>query len=136
MPMSIPLGLLPGVQGLLKATAMDKAYQSAHAAIKRYRWQGSTYESKIHCLFGDSATFDYSPFYGKVDLFFVDGVYSYEYVRSDTINAFKCINQGVVLWHDYGRMGINGVSKWSHELARTKKIFSVPGSSLAHMIVD
>jgi len=40
------------------------------------------------------------------------------------------------VWHDYGRMGVNGVSKWLHELSKSKKIYSVPGSSLAWMIVD
>ena len=88
------LDLPPGVQGTLKTTVIDKAHQSAHAAIKDYKWRGSPYERKIHCLFGDSATFDYSPFYGKVDLFFIDGAHSYEYVRSDTINALKCISRG------------------------------------------
>jgi hypothetical protein len=88
------LDLLPGVQGTLKTTVIDKAHQPAHAAIKDYKWRGSPYERKIHCLFGDSATFDYSPFYGKVDLFFIDGAHSYEYVRSDTINALKCISRG------------------------------------------
>jgi len=38
----------------------------------------------------------------------------------------------VIVWHDYGRWGVNGVSRWLHELARTgKDICRLPGSSLA-----
>lgn len=92
---------------------------------------------KITCLFGDSATFDFSPFHGKVDFFFIDGAHSYEYVKSDTINALKCVKKGsVIAWHDFARAGVNGVSKWLLELARSHKIFVIPGGSLAYMVAD
>jgi len=39
----------------------------------------------------------------------------------------------VVAWHDYGRMGVNGVSKWLHEFRRQgRQIFRIPGGSLAY----
>src|SRR5207248_10166359 len=59
---------------------------------------------KIHRLYGDSAKFDFSPYAGTIDLFFIDGSHSYEYVKSDTLNALKCCRKGgAIVWHDYGR---------------------------------
>lgn len=129
------LDLPAGGRASLRVTEMDKAHQRSHAALSKYRWLDSDYEGKVHCLYGDSANFDYSPFAAKIDLFFIDGAHSYEYVKSDTLNAFKCVREGgLIVWHDYGRLGVNGVSKWLHELNRTRKIYSVPGSSLAFML--
>ncbi len=58
-------------------------------------------------LVGDSARFDYSPYHGRIGLFFVDGAHSLEYVRSDTMNAaWCCQDDAVVIWdalhHDPG----------------------------------
>lgn len=76
----------------------------------RYIFENCKAASKITCLFGDSATFNFSSFYEKVDFFFIDGAHSYEYVRSDTLNALKCCHQGsVIAWHDFGRVGVGGV---------------------------
>lgn len=51
--------------------------------------------------FGDSATFDYAPLAGQVDLAFVDGAHTYEYVKEDSANVFGCMRSGgVVVWDD------------------------------------
>jgi hypothetical protein len=93
-------------------------------------------ESKITRLYGDSATFDFAPYHGTIDLFFIDGAHSYEYVRSDTINALACCHPGsIIAWHDFGRVGVNGVSRWLRRLSRRYQIYSVPGGSLAFMVV-
>ena len=94
-------------------------------------------ESKnITELHGDSAFYDFEPYLGKVDLFFVDGSHSYEYVKSDSENAFRCVRSGgVILWHDYGRYGPHEVSKYLHEIAKHKQIYRVPGGSLAIHVV-
>lgn len=59
---------------------------------------------RITQLYGDSATFDFSPWYGKIDLVFIDGSHSYDYVVNDTSVAMKLMRKegGVILWHDYG----------------------------------
>ncbi len=77
--------------------------------------------------------FDFTPYHGKVDLFFIDGAHSYEYVRSDSHHALECMHQGgVIVWHDYGRWGVNGVSRFLHELRKSgREIYRLPGSSLA-----
>jgi hypothetical protein len=86
----------------------------------------------------DSAKFDYSPFNRRVDLFFIDGAHSYPYVRDDTLKALECCRPGsVIAWHDYGRHGVNGVSRWLHEFSRGRKIYCIPGGgSLAYMRVE
>ena len=56
-------------------------------------------------LYGDSADFDYSPYRNNIDLVFVDGSHSYEYVINDTEVALSLLRngKGIILWHDYGR---------------------------------
>jgi hypothetical protein len=88
-------------------------------------------------LFGDSAAFDFSPFHGAIDFFFIDGAHSYEYVRSDTLNALRCCHAGsVIAWHDFGRVVVDGVAKWVREFARDREVYSVPGGSLAFTVLQ
>jgi predicted O-methyltransferase YrrM len=96
-------------------------------------FDGTSAADKIERLYGDSATFDFSPWHDAVDLFFVDGAHSYEYVRADTENALRCVRSGgVIVWHDYGRLEQSGVTRWLHELARDREIYAVPNGSIAY----
>lgn len=54
-------------------------------------------------LKGNSATFDFSPYYGKCDIVFVDGDHAYEAVKRDTEIAFKLLKDenSIIVWHDY-----------------------------------
>lgn len=99
---------------------------------------GTPVEAKITRLFGDSATFDFSPWFDAVDLFFIDGAHSYEYVKSDTRKALACCREkGAIVWHDFGRVGVNGVTKLVRELARQGfPVQAVPGGSLAFALLD
>ena len=119
----------------LRTTAMDTLHIRSSLTTSKYCFSGQSEQSKIELLFGDSATFDYSPYHNAVDLFFIDGAHSYEYVRSDTAHALRCVRAGgVIAWHDYGRVGVNGVSRHLHELrARGLPVYAVPGGSLAFM---
>lgn len=58
---------------------------------------------EIKQLFGDTATFDFSPYYGSIDLVFVDAAHTYEYVKNDSEIALKLLKggKGTILWHDY-----------------------------------
>jgi hypothetical protein len=129
------LDLPPAVTPSLNLTTMDRVHINSHAETTHMEFEGKPEEGRIHRLYGDSATFDYSPFFENVDLFFIDGAHSYEYVRNDTLHAFKCCKAGSILaWHDYGRMGLNEVTMWLDELARQgRKIYRIPGGSLAYM---
>ena len=121
---------------LLPTTLMDDVHIQGARRRHGYLFDSFPERAKITCLYGDSASFDFSPYSGQVDLFFIDGAHSYEYVRADTLNALRCTRPGgVILWHDYGRVGVNGVSRWLHELARQYDIACVPGGSLAYLVV-
>ncbi len=60
---------------------------------------------RITQLYGDSATFDFSPWHGKIDFVFVDGAHNYDYVMNDSRAAFRLLRPegGVIVWHDYGK---------------------------------
>jgi hypothetical protein len=128
------LDLPAAVAPVLAVTDMDRSFVQGHGVTKQMLFDGKSEAKRIHCLYGDSATFDFSPFLGKVDLLFIDGAHSYEYVRNDTLRAGECCRPGgVIAWHDYGRVGFNGVSRWLHEFSRQgKEIYRVPGGSLAY----
>jgi predicted O-methyltransferase YrrM len=127
------LDLPPKGTPSLTTTHTDREAVSEREA-KPMEFEGRPEAKRIHCLYGDSATFDFSPYLGKAELVFIDGAHSYEYVRNDTLRAGPCCKSGgVIAWHDYGRAGFNSVSRWLHEFARDgKKIYRVPGGSLAY----
>jgi len=125
-----------GVRPRLKTERADDKGIDLHARTNAYCFERSQVAPKIQTLFGDSAVFDFSPFHGTVDFFFVDGAHSYDYVRSDTINALKCCHPGsVIAWHDFGRVVVDGVAKWVTEFARDHEVYSVPGGSLAFTVL-
>ncbi|MEX1196524.1 MAG: class I SAM-dependent methyltransferase [Pseudohongiellaceae bacterium] len=71
--------------------------------IRAWREVGAPFTARIHQHFGDSATFDYTPFEQRCGLVFVDGSHARDYVLSDTYAAFRMLRPGgMVLWHDYG----------------------------------
>jgi predicted O-methyltransferase YrrM len=125
------LDLPPDGAASLTTTASDDSIIDGRLE-ERCAFEDRPEAQRIHLLFGDSAHFDFQPFHGKVDLFFIDGAHSYDYVKSDTMNAIKCCHSGSVLvWHDFGRTGVNGVSRWLRELSSTRQIYSLVGGSLA-----
>lgn len=94
------------------------------------RFKESQIENKITQLFGNSQKFDYSKFYGKIDLVFIDACHHYDHVKKDSENAFKMINsKGIIIWHDYATYA-PGVIKALEEIAKEKKLQHVKDTSL------
>lgn len=56
-------------------------------------------------LKGNSFDFDFSPYYNKCDIVFVDGDHHYKSVVNDTKIAFKLLKNehSIIVWHDYTR---------------------------------
>jgi predicted O-methyltransferase YrrM len=124
-----------GVDPALHTTLMDDIHIRDGTVARRRLFEGTAVAEKVVPLYGDSARFDYSEYHGRVDLFFVDGAHSYDYVASDTRNAFRCVRPGgVVAWHDFGRVGVNGVTRLVREVAAEREVFAVPGGSLAFTV--
>jgi predicted O-methyltransferase YrrM len=81
-------------------------------------FRGTEFEDSITQHLGDSAAFDFSPFAGQMDLVFVDGAHTAEYVRSDSLAAFEMLAPGgTVVWDDC-HLYHPGVSRGLAELRR------------------
>lgn len=59
-------------------------------------------ENILH-LKGNSLNFDFSPYYGKFDLIFVDGDHHFEAVKKDTQAILPLLknDDSIIVWHDY-----------------------------------
>ena len=89
-------------------------------------------ESKITELYGDSSNFDFSQYFGKMDVVFIDGNHSYQFVKSDTENAFKMLtDHGVIVWHDFDYIIHKDVFSFLNDLSKTYPIYSVPHTRFA-----
>ncbi len=89
--------------------------------------------NKIQQKYGDSATFDFSPYDDKCSLIFVDGSHAYDYAMSDTENAMKMVSAGgIIIWHDYGVW--EGVTKALEEIEKNESLGlrHIAGTSLAY----
>ena len=99
-------------------------------------------QQKITQLYGDSATFDFSPFFNTVDFIFIDGSHSYQYVLNDSKWALELLNdeQGVIIWHDYGTPWWPGLTTALNEMYSAGKEFKniqhIQGTSLVYLVVD
>ncbi len=97
--------------------------------IVRDRSIKSSHVKNIEQFLVDSAFFDTTSLRGKIDLLFIDGAHSYEYVQSDTRKALEMLaKDGVIVWHDY--LVWNGVTDYLNELSVKRKLFHIAGTSL------
>ena len=84
------LGLIDADRGVFGDWRCGEAFASTAEA------------ERIVQLYGDSATFDFARYEGKIDVVFIDGSHSYEYVRSDTAAALRMLSpRGAIVWDDY-----------------------------------
>ena len=104
----------------------DKKYVGS----KEILFQGTPYEKKITRLLGDSAQFDFRPFYGQMDFVFIDGSHVFEYVKNDTEQAFRMFApKGVIVWDDYDPSWPD-VVRFLNQLARKVNLIWIYGTSL------
>ncbi len=92
-------------------------------------WQDYGVENKITQIFCDTAALASNQLPEIIDLIFIDGSHSYESVLKDTELALNILSpQGTILWHDY--YPINQVYKYLNELAKSKPLRNIIGTSL------
>ena len=95
----------------------------SRAGTRGSRIAAAPERERIVQLEGDSATFDYSPFLRTIDVVFVDGAHSYEYVMADSRTALAIAAPGaLIVWHDYGEW--EGVTRALNELRGTDPRFA------------
>lgn len=109
-----------------RADSADERKASRNALresrFTRFRYSGTAVEEKVEQLYGDSKTFDETPYLAACDLIFVDGSHAYSYVKNDSEKALRMVKPGgIIIWHDYrGRhRGTAGVFRHLNELARS-----------------
>jgi predicted O-methyltransferase YrrM len=116
---------------------IEKKYINKSEIGELYKKYNSSEKNKIIQLYGDSAKFDFSPFYNNIDYVFIDGSHHYDYVKNDTEIALKIINRnsGIIFWHDYNECW-RGVIKALNELYHENKnnnIWHIKGTSLVFL---
>jgi len=94
-------------------------------------YHGMPEEGRITTLHGDSASFDFSPYAGRMDLVFVDGAHPDADVSNDTEWAFELLAAGGTIAWD-GHPAVPGVYRRLNELARTldRPLYHVRGTGL------
>ena len=66
------------------------------------KFRGPPLEPRVTQLFGDSVTFDFSPYERSIDLVFVDAAHDYHHGVADSRTALRLVRPGgVILWHDF-----------------------------------
>jgi len=108
-----------GLEGLhsaqLEVTDADEYFREWGRGA---RFRGTPESERITQLVGDSATFDFSPYRGSIDLVYIDASHSYSYVRSDTEAALAMLSPtGAIVWDDYTHYA--GIFAYLNELARS-----------------
>jgi Methyltransferase domain len=99
------------------------------------RYLGTSAESSIIQLYGDSGGFDFSPFRRAIDFIFVDASHTFAYVVNDSLQALEMLSPagGTILWHDYGRW--DGVTGALNQLRKKHTSFAglaaIEGTTLA-----
>jgi len=84
---------LPDV--VLQQMGMNQDYIASHRFFSQKL-------NNVSHLFGDSASFDFSPYHQKCDLIFIDGDHSTAAVERDTRTALllRKSEQSILVWHD------------------------------------
>jgi len=106
------------------------------------RFQGRPEAKKITQLLGDSARFDFSPYFNSVDFVFVDGSHAYDYALNDSRIALKLLRnqKGMIVWHDYGHDCWPGVARALEELSASapefKDIRHIQDTTIACLWLD
>lgn len=107
---------LPGIEAASHA-ALELTDHSYFDEWERgVRFHGTPEATRITQLYGDSATFDYSPYRRAIDLVYIDASHSYSYVKSDTEAALEMLSQrGTIIWDDYTHYA--GIFAYLNELS-------------------
>jgi predicted O-methyltransferase YrrM len=124
---------LPGPEAAqnvrLEITDVD---EYLHTWERGARFRDTPEALRITPLVGDSATFDFSPYRGAMDLVYIDASHSYSYVKADTEAALAMLSPtGTIIWDDYTYYP--GIYAYLNELAPLldRPIYHLLGTRLA-----
>ena len=101
-----------------------------HTSVGSY-FKGKPIEKKITQILSDSATYDYTPHHGKIDLIFIDAAHDYANKKTDSENALKMLAPGgVILWDNYDDVVNPEVTRYLSELADSLPLYHLRGTPL------
>lgn len=110
----------------------------ADAEIIRNSLTGCDYKDsdvspKIEQLFGDSRTFDFTPYHGRMNLVYIDGAHDYEAVRRDSETALRMLRPGgYALWDEFCNYGdYNDVTRAVLDVVPKGEVIQVENTQLA-----
>ncbi|MDA8535756.1 class I SAM-dependent methyltransferase [Alphaproteobacteria bacterium] len=89
---------------------------------------------RVELIKADSTTIDFKGEFGRADFVFIDGGHEKSIVEKDTINARSLVNEGVIIWHDFGSRIHNDVTEFLKQQSG-HHIFHVIGSLCAFEFV-
>lgn len=118
----------------------EKGLTKVHMEMRqKLAFLGSQYEQKITRLYGDSNHFDFSRFYGRMDMVYVDGGHALPTLSSDTANAYKMLSQdraACIAWHDFGFPKAPAVAPFLTELSASQELFHVEETALVFTLCN
>lgn len=95
----LTLDLPPESAAVATLTAEAANIEAGEVGVK---FRDSPEAARITQLYGDSRTFDFTPWHGSVDLVVVDGGHEYDVAASDTRSAHRLLTRGgAIVWDDY-----------------------------------
>ncbi|MBI9086131.1 MAG: class I SAM-dependent methyltransferase [Desulfobacterales bacterium] len=114
-----------------RAPEMNDPELDVYPDMPGIRFRGSPHARRIEQVLADSRTFDYSPYFGKMDLVFVDACHHHDFVIRDSMNAFKMrAPGGTIIWHDYADYA-PGVMRALETVHSRFPLVHIAGTSLA-----
>ena len=125
------LNLPPETSNVMLDTSIVDV-QLASKVVSGERFINTPQQKYITQLWGDSATFDFSPYFNTIDFVFIDGAHSEDYVKSDTKTALQLIKKsgGVIMWHDAHLFGVvKFLNPWIQE--NNLPVYFIKNTSLA-----
>ena len=120
-----------------RTNAIDEASKDDKIIIQKslpdIEYKGKDVEYKIRQIYADSTKFDFSPYYRKFDIVFIDGAHHYNAVKKDTINALKIVRpDGIIIWHDFAIYGdYNDVTRAILDCIPSNRITQINSTSIA-----
>lgn len=81
---------------------LEQANQSSEDFSVGFCFKERPENTRIKQLWGDTKTFDFSPYYNSCQIVFIDADHSEEAVGKDSQTALKLVDQklGIIIWHD------------------------------------
>ena len=102
-------------------------------AVDQLAFAHPDYRDMVTRLLGDSNLFDFSPYYGSMQMVYVDGGHDARTMASDSDNAFKLLDSqkpAAVAWHDDANPTYPDVSTHLDLLAKERDLFHIEGTML------